>query len=918
MAKVSKDDIFDGADFRKAADDIEVFNAALKQTQTVINAINKEQQKNPLKTSQDVNSRIKATEELNRIYKLQTSFITQRDAAVKKSQKIAEDDAKAKAKQAKETEKVTKATEKQAKEQAKANNLYAQASKRLNELRLQYKNLVLSGKENEVGTKKLKEEILKLDASLKKVDADVGQFNRNIGNYKESVKEALQETGIFSGRLGGLINSLSQTKQKLDEAKKAGEGFGTALKITGVGLALAAVKILLELTNINQAALDLKERGQAILKDLGPGEGFLELVKATQLFRKEVRGLNLDLQALNQDQQDLNEIASDATLGFKTREEAAKQALATEKLASELQLEISKRELGLIDKEIKARESVVGAGNATNDLLDKRNELLLKVGEAQDRVNDAQRKGEEKLREIQQKELANTINVIQTQTQVRLDALDKQLANEKKQIEERRKIAQEEERISSNSFNLEISKFNEVLGKKINGNELLKIQNADLLQQALDSLDIGDKAQDALLKVITARQKELASIKDANAKLDQEEIERQRTILKIQTERTIEAKRFTVEQRQSDVEQSAESIEKNREKIFEDENAFNRKLLKARELLVEGEKENREELFNEQLSLIELERQADINEAEKTINDQKILAEKKIQIEENYQREKEKIGTEFQAKELERQQEIAKQNEEILNQQLKIVAKNAGQLLDAISSSLDKRAEREQEAIDKRQEANETEIDRQRDLAERGLTNQLAFEEQKKAQLELAEQAQAQKEKNRELLLGFLKSWQGYAETDPNTALSKAFKDLAIAKGADVLFAATGAENIDGAGTATSDSIPSMLSKGESVITAKGTSEAPGLATAWNNGMLNEYIVKTYLPKTSGSFAENVYSSAMLHKLDAVKSELQAVKQAIYNKPETTVQLNNLGEVIESKVIAGVTKRITFKNRKRI
>lgn len=120
------------------------------------------------------------------------------------------------------------------KEQAKANKgltgEYDIQSKRLNDLRKQYKNLAVAGKETTEEAKKLLAEVTALDEKLKAVDKSVGQTQRSVGNYKEQVKEALAETDLWgtslgivsdqSGLLSGIMEKLQQIILLLTKAKK--------------------------------------------------------------------------------------------------------------------------------------------------------------------------------------------------------------------------------------------------------------------------------------------------------------------------------------------------------------------------------------------------------------------------------------------------------------------------------------------------------------------------------------------------------------------------------------------------------------------------------------------------------------------------------------------------------------------------
>jgi hypothetical protein len=77
-----------------------------------------------------------------------------------------------------------KIKDKELKQAQQQESIYAQTSKRLNDLRKAYKDLAIQNRENTAEGQKLIAEITELDAKLKKVDATVGQHQRNVGNYE--------------------------------------------------------------------------------------------------------------------------------------------------------------------------------------------------------------------------------------------------------------------------------------------------------------------------------------------------------------------------------------------------------------------------------------------------------------------------------------------------------------------------------------------------------------------------------------------------------------------------------------------------------------------------------------------------------------------------------------------------------------
>ena len=156
-----------------------------------------------------------------------------------------------------------------------------------------------------------------------------------------------------------------------------------------------------------------------------------------------------------------------------------------------------------------------------------------------------------------------------------------------------------------------------------------------------------------------------------------------------------------------------------------------------------------------------------------------------------------------------------------------------------------------------------------------------------------------------------------------NNATAKALAMTLIAKGISKSIAgafATGVEGLDGEGTETSDSNIALLSKGESVITARGTKANPGLATAMNKGMVDEYFKEVYLPQFSASNRLDIPKGEQVNNalLSVLNHKLSALETAIKDKPVSTTKLNGLGEwteEVQSNNIRIITHHRKGRNR---
>jgi len=103
----------------------------------------------------------------------------------------------------------------------KENSEYFKQSKRLNDLRKKYKDLILvQGKETRA-TRKLRKEITTLDSRLKRVDARVGQFQRSVGNYGKAFGKVTGVLRNFGLAVGGLavIRNITGIVRNFEQAQ---------------------------------------------------------------------------------------------------------------------------------------------------------------------------------------------------------------------------------------------------------------------------------------------------------------------------------------------------------------------------------------------------------------------------------------------------------------------------------------------------------------------------------------------------------------------------------------------------------------------------------------------------------------------------------------------------------------------------
>ena len=230
------------------------------------------------------------------------------------------------------------------------------------------------------------------------------------------------------------------------------------------------------------------------------------------------------------------------------------------------------------------------------------------------------------------------------------------------------------------------------------------------------------------------------------------------------------------------------------------------------------------------------------------------------------------------------------------------------------------------ESIENDLDATNKNIEIQAQLAARGLENTLAYEMEKKNQLEKAraeqierEKKQAQQQEAAQLALAFIKAYENYIGKNMSSgqALSKAATDVLAAKLLSKAIAGSFAEGVEafkGDGTGTSDSNLIAFSNGESVVTAKATSETPGLVSALNEkgkiGALEWAMDHVYKPNFNSMGLADVSTKKQTEMalVSVLVHELNDLKDVIKNKKETTLELDNMGNVIKTTVEGGLRK----------
>ncbi len=290
----------------------------------------------------------------------------------------------------------------------------------------------------------------------------------------------------------------------------------------------------------------------------------------------------------------------------------------------------------------------------------------------------------------------------------------------------------------------------------------------------------------------------------------------------------------------------------------------------------------------------ELAREAESFKVEEEAN------KKRLKEEQKFQDEMAAIADEAIADDIEKTEEAERKKAELRKKQIE----EAQQLITNLSDSLDKVSDKRIEKIEREQEANDKAIEEQQRRAEQGLSNTLAFEQQKQAELEKSKEEEQKKAERRAKVLAYLSLFTEFSKENPNTAAGKALAQVAVAETVSGLFY-EGTEKVE-------DDIagkPLFPGRDGYVIRVDGSERI--MTGAQNNrlgGISNEDLV-SIAEDSKNPQVIGIDSSGITQRLDMV---IKAVQSSGVN-----VQWDGLENRIETKVINGV-KKITHHKRGRI
>lgn len=310
--------------------------------------------------------------------------------------------------------------------------------------------------------------------------------------------------------------------------------------------------------------------------------------------------------------------------------------------------------------------------------------------------------------------------------------------------------------------------------------------------------------------------------------------------------------------------------------------------------------------------------QADLEEAQRVLDEKTALGEDTMQAAQDVADAQNKLNldqikgandvADAQNKLTEAMNETSDEQTKILENMFSALQDFMAAFEDAIQANID--------AIDTQMTAQNRMIDYQKTLAEKGLANDLAFEEKKADQLaekKLKEQRKLERAKEFET---FWNSVAKYSEDDPKGAIRKALEVVAGAKIAETLFAEEGGivgsrlPRAFGRRHKSGRDRLVMAEDGEGILSKREMDLLGGESGFMKmRNFIKDPLRERMIPSSHVSIMRNDNSE--------IVKELNAVKKAVENIPQMRIEWEGLDARIETKIQNGVEERMKVLTGKR-
>jgi DNA repair exonuclease SbcCD ATPase subunit len=685
--------------------------------------------------------------------------------------------------------------------------------------------------------------------------------------------------------------------------------------------------------------------GKAISDAFESGKEYNKLIRSLE---KDLIGMNVEIAKLNAESERQEEIEADATKTFAERTKAVFKSIDAQKKASELGLEIAKREL-------EAEQTLLTA-------LEKGNESTLNqakiVSEKQIQLIEAQKDADIKASALRR--TANQLNqdLIEKNLDILIDGFDNQktvneklIENEKNRFDERRKLLVETIDLQKKILSEEVNEIQKVAKQKIDIADLIATKDSKQLNEKIRAVGLSEILEGRLLEVIRESRTQEFELNQSLIDLDLERLELKKeisqqledlTIENIKNEKTRSIELQAIQEKRAINEikekQKVFGVTEEEYKILENQiteikkkgvedratielealTKDNQRAQKQLELDLLNDKKNQEEI-NEELTKLKIEQ-----------------LKKEIELEEQSGRDS-----------IDKQLELARlTNDLILDEEQKkadAIRQIQDVTADAIFTSFQKTLDKQISELDRLEDKQNAIVDRQTQRAIEGLENNLAFEEDALADLEQKKIKAQKKQIALEKISALYNAYSSASASGDSNAIITVLRDFSILQGLESAISSFGSGtgehgsiedslNANQNGSKNGNSIQNGVVRGESH--KKRGFGVPVLVEGnegiWKGSTMDKFGKNNFIALTKAIDSGAIGSNFMQPQVNAMQvvqtggsdprllNEMVATRKAIENKPEQVVDVEKFSRNVIDFIDERKTGNKKIINRHRV
>lgn len=433
------------------------------------------------------------------------------------------------------------------------------------ELKEERKKLNLETAEGTVRLQEINDELDDNTAKMKGNVSEQEKLRFQVGDYRNQLEGLTVQLFEASQQEGGIVKLFQSTTQGLASATKAGLRFIA----TPIGAILAAIVLgiaaLTTAMSSNQDTADKFNRiwegvsnvldevfgrvgrlANALVKFVsgdfsGAAEeaskaftNFAESMRkayeeGTRLFDLMVELEKAQIAATTETARlegqisRLNITADNATKSFKEREAAAIAARAVEQQLAEINIDLARRELELINIRVSAAER---RGNINRELQKEQAEALAEFIRAENELVNLELENDKIRSELKQDRLEKDLDIL-------IDGFDnvktineRIIADDQRTLDARREVFEQTAKLGEDSFNKQIETIRKFTKIRFDENELLAEQDAVALNERIRGLGLSEIIEGRLLEVIRERRIVLQDLSETEKDLQAAEVDR--------------------------------------------------------------------------------------------------------------------------------------------------------------------------------------------------------------------------------------------------------------------------------------------------------------------------------------------------------------------------------------------------------